>query len=519
MSAASGTRHLHAANVPTVAAQARTEVEPVVRWAVVYLAMPAFVYLSGFVLWGWAVPMLLALFALTLRIARPNCAIPRSPAAICLLGALVLLGLIGMPGGPYPWDWIKHWAMINTLADEPWPVVLPLREEPLHLRFYIGAYLVPAALAKLFGLSVLVGTAIWFGSGFALLFRVVMLYPGPVATWRAGLLLPALLMLAGADAWASIALRAQAGLPAIGVLGFHPEWWTLMLADYPLQYTSLLALLVWVPHQSVATLLVTALILTDRGPQCLARWLLATGLLALWSPYGLVGALPLLALRMAQCWREGGAGFGGAARALHVMRSTAAIGAVVGGGFALLVAAALTHQLPPSLLCLECVPMRVLQPERYALFWGVELVVPALLLRGRLWTDPVLRLSFLMLLLLPLIAGPTPDPVMRISMAPIFTLMLASAQSLLCTRDWRGLVSATLAVAASLPTTVGEVSYHLSHGQAHAAMPPGDPLGASWYSTFATTHQVTMREFFEVCGWRWLPQYFTPTKPPTLRSP
>ena len=39
------------------------------------------------------------------------------------------------------WDWIKHFAIINELADHPWP---PVNDEPhTFLRYYLGYYLVP----------------------------------------------------------------------------------------------------------------------------------------------------------------------------------------------------------------------------------------------------------------------------------------------------------------------------------------------------------------------------------------
>jgi hypothetical protein len=70
-----------------------------------------------------------------------------------------------------------------------------------------------------------------------------------------------------------------------------------------------------------------------------------------------------------------------------------------------------------------------------------------------------------------------------------------------------------------LPTVASEVAYHLEHGQAHRALPKGDPLRKLWMISFTVRTDYGAREFFEVCGWRYRSQYFTLAPPPLLRIP
>lgn len=475
-----------------------------------YLAAPALVHLLGFVQWQYAVPVLVLLAAALPALApTPILARPGMRVALSMAFASGLLLLIGMPGGPYPWDWIKHWALINALADRPWPVEIPLRGEPLYLRFYVGAYLVPALLAKATGLPVAGYTAAWLGLGFTLLFRSMLLVRPEWSVEKHTLLLAAILLLAGADAWVGAVLRAQWGLPFVGFYGIHHEWWSMYATDLPLQYSSTLALLVWVPHQAVATGLAVMILLVDRGPFGLARATLATGLLAIWSPYGLIGLLPLVIARafLQRCHLN--------AHNLRVL----AVATLAATAFAGLVAASLHQDLPNYKTCMECAPLRLLEPERFALFWLVELCVPVILLRNRLWKDPLCLLSFVVLLILPMAIGSVPDPVMRISMPLLFVLMVRSAENLVDARTPSARAVAMFALVIASPTTVGEATYHLGHGQVHRALRTDDPLSAPWYSAVATTERVGVEDFVALCGSHWLPQYFATSRPPTFRPP
>jgi hypothetical protein len=104
---------------------------------------------------------------------------------------------MGFATGQFCWDWIKHWALLNALVDSPWPVRLTLDAEPAYLRFYIGAYLVPAGLARLTGGSVVVWTALWYALGLALAFGMLVRELAGLSSFRRFVALLALLACAG----------------------------------------------------------------------------------------------------------------------------------------------------------------------------------------------------------------------------------------------------------------------------------------------------------------------------------
>ena len=64
------------------------------------------------------------------------------------------------------WDWEKHFAVLNTLVESSWPPVVKLNEETWFLRYYLGWYIVPALLAKMFGSQLLTAFMfIWTATG------------------------------------------------------------------------------------------------------------------------------------------------------------------------------------------------------------------------------------------------------------------------------------------------------------------------------------------------------------------
>lgn len=472
------------------------------RWILVWLGSPAVVFLLGFVSPGFGVPLV----ALLLAAAWP--ALRHRGDGVCdhkrwglaLIGALVLLVLVGFPHGPFAWDWIKHWALLDTLVREPWPVSVELRGTPAYLRFYIGAYLVPALVAPRTGAALALGA--WFGAGYLLLLRGASL-----ASPRGGLHAAAAMLLflaaAGADLAVQTLLRALHGAPT-AIVGIHAEnWWVDAFGDQ-LQLTGVLATLLWVPHQAIATGLFVVLLLYDQGRAGLGAAVLAFGFLALWSPFGMVGALPLLVVH---AWQQ-----------RRLLSPAVWLAAAAATAFGLLMAWILTFEAPSAGACLPCAPARLETLPRMLLFWGVELVFFVLVLGRRLWSDPICRTALLSILGLCFLHGETTDLVMRASLAPIAVLTLRSVQVLLPAAPRKLPPAALLALALTLPTTASEAAYHLSHGAAHRALPERDRLRQTWMVTFAERTDYTAEQFFDRCGWRYRQQYFSGRPPPAMKQ-
>jgi hypothetical protein len=68
-----------------------------------------------------------------------------------------------------------------------------------------------------------------------------------------------------------------------------------------------------------------------------------------------------------------------------------------------------------------------------------------------------------------------------------------------------------------VPTAISEVIYLRTAGEAHLAFPRTDPLRAAWLADFAYGDRFTAKEFFDRCGWVYMPQYFTPKEPSMLK--
>ncbi len=467
------------------------------RPQLIYLAAPALLFLLSFIkphIGLLAAGLLLLALAYSMQDRSGSRGFWAAPS----MGALFILLLIGFMTGSYCWDWIKHWALLNELANRPWPVVIELRDAPQYLRFYLGAYLVPALAHHLApALPLFWTTAAWFGLGFVFVFRYAALASGK-KRW-AWLAILVLLMLGGADFYAEHWYRYINELPLHSIFGIR--YWVSANDRMPLEYSSFLTSLTWVPHQSIATFLVAAMLINLQDGSKLPQALLGLGLLAFWSPFGMLGLFPLAVLQTI--------------RYLPALRTTHGYASVAAGGcFALIVVAFLMADLPPSVICVSCIPARILDIQYLALIILVELLPFALILRKRMLNDWSCLISTIMLILIPLPSGGTGDFLCRVSLGPLFVLGLRSIQTVFesQTSYWSRTAQA-LAFCLCLPATLSEAVYHLQNGKAHLAYSKDDTFGGSWLRTFATRTDYTMTEFLDISGWHFAPQYVS-TRPP-----
>jgi hypothetical protein len=475
---------------------------------IAYLALPAIIFALGFLEWWAAISISVLLgiacfLVFTERSERPS---NTSAAYIGVCAAAVVLFLAGFPDGPFAWDWIKHWALVNALGTEPWPVVLELGGVERHLRFYLGAYLVPAFSHKLFPtIDLHFALGAWFFGGFALVFRTVCALGA--TKWQSVAAAILLILLGGADAFAEHVARGLQGLPAAPWFGIHYEAWAVHIFRLPIEFSSFLTALVWVPHQSIATFLVTGLILFNDRRGGLGAAALGFGLLSLWSPYGMIGLFPLMLLLAWEKRRE-------------LLEWHTATKVLAGASIALCMVAYLSTELPSGGACFSCLPNRIHLLPDLLFFWLVELVSFALILRRHITRDITCVISLAILLVLPLLHGQTPDLVMRASMGPLFVLGVRSIQTILQEGSAKfATLPLLLALGLCAPAAVSEAIYIRTGARAHAAFDSRDPLGEEWIRAGAATKTTySVREFFELCGWGYLPQYFSKEQPRMLRD-
>lgn len=208
-----------------------------------------------------------------------------SPLTLLICCGIALLLLIFGGEGRFLYaniDWQVRFAVLRDLRINPWPFVYETGAAQDLLRAPIGMFLLPAVAGKAGG-AVVADLAL-LGQN-AVLMGIVMALGSTLFDTQRGRILALMVFIAfsGMDALGRLLFR--------GGLSDHIENWSY------LQYSSTLTLMFWVPQHALAGWIGAAGFLlwrTGRAP--LAPWLALLPLTALWSPLGLMGALPFAAL-------------------------------------------------------------------------------------------------------------------------------------------------------------------------------------------------------------------------------
>jgi len=252
---------------------------------------PAWAYALG----GMAIA---GLCIFTAKITRDSRDIGLGTLLTCFLAALGLLALSGEGRFFYAnVDWQVRFAVLRDMGLNPWPFVYTARAEPDLLRAPIGMFLAPALVFKAFGpraadMTLLLQNAMLI----ALLLTLGSLL---FANRRSRLVaLIIFVLFSGMDAIGDLLMQ--------GMLTDHLEDWA------EIQYSSTITLLFWVPQHAIAAWAgAVGYMLWREGRLPLASWLALLPLTALWSPLGLMGTMPFVALAglrtliaRALCWRD-----------------------------------------------------------------------------------------------------------------------------------------------------------------------------------------------------------------------
>lgn len=255
-----------------------------------YLALPWFLFALGWLRWPYAAALGLILGISLVLAARAALGEGRAEAgfrgtdAIFVVVLAALLAWVSGAGGlcVQEWDWTKHNAVLHDLTVQPWPVSYAgqaTHPQPSFLTYYIAYYLPAAAVGKLAGLRAAeLALLAWTFLGLLL-----------VSAWLARLVRRgSWLIFAG---WFLLS-----GMDVIGAcLRLAPqhvnlEWWA-----GAFQYSSNLALLLWVPQHALPGWIAAALLLESvEQSRRVQDTVLATALTGLWSPFVTIGLVPLL---------------------------------------------------------------------------------------------------------------------------------------------------------------------------------------------------------------------------------
>jgi hypothetical protein len=178
-------------------------------------------------------------------------------------------------------DWQVRFAALRDMTIHPWPFVY-MRAEPEVLRAPIAMFLVPALIGKVAGeraseIALLTQNSVMLGT-------VLALFTTLFDTRRARLVaLLVFFVFSGLDALGRLLID--------GKLTDHMENWS------DLQFSSAITLVFWVPNHAMSGWIgALAYLLWQRQKISLGIALTLLPLTALWSPLGLIGAMPFALL-------------------------------------------------------------------------------------------------------------------------------------------------------------------------------------------------------------------------------
>ncbi len=275
-----------------------------------YLALPVFIFLFGWLRWYWGIPCgLLAVGAFvgcireSLRVQELGFSAPPAPAGtisgasrrpLVLLSALLLIILwVYLSGiGGYCYQNSDHAArntIFRALVERDWPVLSQDGERGLV--YYIGFWLPAACVGRAFGLEAgFAAQFAWAVLGVCLVYGLICLYRGKVD------LLPILFLFffSGLDYAGTWLLdRGKTDLS----LAYHLEWWA---KDF--QFSSATTQIFWVFNQAIPAWVATMLLLLQKGSR---NVLFLLSLVMLSSTFPFVGLLPLAICLFFQRGRKG----------------------------------------------------------------------------------------------------------------------------------------------------------------------------------------------------------------------
>ena len=278
---------------------------PLIRYSLVYLALPYAIFFAGWLKWYCALPAIILVgvpLAQYFRLAGQarDTTQENAPGApelklshlvlVCIV-ALCLLGVSGIGGyGFQDSDWWKHNGVLKDLIERPWPVVYDLEGRDVPLVYYVAFYL-PAALVGKVGGWTLANHALFLWSYAGLLLAGV---------WF-------IVLSRRVTAWSLLLFFAFSGLDVIGRLLVTPAIVTVMPRYAPLlrwdhieqwaigwQYSANVTLLFWVPNQALAGWISAGLLIDAVESSRPGHRLLPVALSSLWSPFVMLGLTPLL---------------------------------------------------------------------------------------------------------------------------------------------------------------------------------------------------------------------------------
>jgi hypothetical protein len=253
--------------------------------AFLYLTAPLIIFFASFATTMVAGPALAVILTVLYR-ARPRRLSNGIPDPrrffLCMLAATLFLWACAyLPPFERTWDWTKHFAIINELAQNSWPPV----NEATHtfLRYGLGFYLIPGLVTAVLG-ERMIEPAVFLQTWIGLLLVLALLLH-KIRPLRPATFLGVFLLFSGLDLIGWILFSPNRSIFA------NKEWWT--APNYLFAYEGHATLFLWVPQHALAGMLGILLLLPegDEAPPPRMLGLLGAAV-AFWSPLVAFGLLP-----------------------------------------------------------------------------------------------------------------------------------------------------------------------------------------------------------------------------------
>lgn len=400
-----------------------------------YLYLPILIFILTWTRWYVAIPVICVSGFCVIRMTRfwRDRKAEKTPLTLpMLLATLMILALVSYLVGwggftPQAMDWHKHNAIMHDLIDCPWPVAYRNGDEVSMLTYYIGQYLVPAGIGKLFGSFEVacVATFFWNLAGLTGVSLMLMRVCKADSTRKQVICLLVLFLFGGLIALGKVC--SQVLFPELKGMLSHADHWFCFTRGIALQYSPDLVLLRWVFNQTLAPWLIVLLFLCERQQiRCYVPLALPMALYGILPFLGMVVMLVSHALCMlARDWKNRRA-------FLHEVFSIENILCTLSLGMVLFLyfAGNVFSEKPDGI---------GLQLVTYGSYWPLYLCFVfftfgcyALLLLPSWKRDPLYWTSVIALALIPLFhMGAYNDFVMRTSIPFLFVLMVMTCTTLL----------------------------------------------------------------------------------------
>ncbi len=263
--------------------------------AYLYILLPLIIFLLGWTkLYIIGLPLsvaiVLCLYTMIKNTQKPENFKNQSKTKIykiIIIALIIILWVLWSGIGGYAWQNSDHYwrnELFELLVKYKWPVVKGTVEGTRAIAYYIGFWMVPALVGKLFGISAgYFAQYVWALIGVSLVYKLMCRRFKKVSI----LILLAFIFFSGLDIIGQLVNSFQDFTD--GEIGYHLENWI-----YGYQFSSFTTQLFWVFNQAIYAWIITLIMIEEKNRAMVL--IMAAGLLS--STLPMVGLAPIVLVKV-----------------------------------------------------------------------------------------------------------------------------------------------------------------------------------------------------------------------------